>query len=1504
MAQPSPWQSYLASVVGSRGTAQQSKPSVILPYIAGAEAAPGSREEVAEEEKRGLPTKLAAGFLGATAAVAKPAINSIATAVGLVGRFFNSTAKEISDAMIKVSPKIDPVFAALPGGSAKLDNLADRLEAAKRQEFDQSFAEGSNYNYTPSVYDWIRQIREPLYSQDIFPALAYDENASAAEKSLKEIAGFAIDIRAAGGFRGGIRTTGTLGRKNANALMRNEAQLAYKTINAGRMPEDELLEAAVDFGQRAAIALDTGRSGAVRKLFEREFGLEQGRSAFLKQLDPQLQGGVRIIGTKRDLGETTLGSKLFGEAEVVRAYNAGGLTTEKILTRLGLGNLVDEPQKAVDMLMKLKNAARGDVLTTTQTRVLGAGAGLAVGAAAAQGTENPLLGLGVIGTGGAVGAKVGLAPAVRLINLALNNIGKESATWGSYVRAAAGDDHKEIQRMYKNYYDLAPATRSVKESQTEILRDSKSIIDDLQRLQDINPTRYEQVSKLLANPREIKRLRKEAASLTVEELDLLHVAERHQSDFARLRLLLVAEGTDVGLQENYLPLIMKRADTEIEPKGKAANKVKQVRSTGFNFTLPREAYLDEDGIPLLPYEVRDKLLALGRKDLADQIELDPVNQLATYALSVSKMIAEKRTIKQVLAKGGVFRTDIAQLNVNPAQLDAVLSGLTPTQMEKIFTDQLSEPGQLYKFFTDLNDELRDAFAAGDQASINAVVTKVEMFRTAIGQSRKVFVKREEKLKALIQEAKDQGRLDDAEALGLSVAKLNEDQKLAELTFRSLGIAGKGKVSKTVAETNPLLTTIAETLPAGTYSRVGVDPKTGKSLSGVPEELQDLIGEKELVEAFERTFLFSQPGYANKVNMVVDEFNNFFRAAATFGKGPGFGLRNGVSAVQSNMMIANSEASDFGHGGLVVKTLLWTERGLAPFRVLKDADLASKRVDRMAEAGKLTDDQVNRMKRDLRVYNFISDDTLKSLHEEILESKLSKIKLDDGLTGWDTYTTMKRGGVFDDFVIFQGMPNEEFYDDSVLLLGLDPSKAQVNATKIKSKAKQKLINFAGEDTLNRFTVNASRRGEDRTYRQRVLEGVLNAGWDIEVIESLGARPIKIRPIQNSRDFNRIIEYYNRAVPIATGLRRYGGTVEGQDNAVILMKAAQFDYANLTDLEREKIRRWAMPFWTWSRNNVPAMLRASFNDPQRVANNLRGWDLVKELLTDEKGDVYFLPDYVTEMNGFLLDEDIRKDLLEDPPAWLENALGGKLLEFGQALSAYPIAIRPETPVGDLVKLGKVVTDPEDFLKQTVAGSNPVAKAIAQIGFQKNVFSGKNYDKKIGTPAPWWVEKLSEAMTAVNPEWELGFKDSQTGQLMMDEGLLDGIKAIIPLVGSTERTVLPAIEILTEMVTGKPSDLSGSQGDRALTNLVSAVLGINAYTIAPSTEISSLKDNWRRYDTYVRHTAGKYDIDRIKLVDLTRAILRNNPGIAEEDLFTILEEARQSGQLAPDYLSEPAQ
>jgi hypothetical protein len=118
------------------------------------------------------------------------------------------------------------------------------------------------------------------------------------------------------------------------------------------------------------------------------------------------------------------------------------------------------------------------------------------------------------------------------------------------------------------------------------------------------------------------------------------------------------------------------------------------------------------------------------------------------------------------------------------------------------------------------------------------------------------------------------------------------------------------------------------------------------------------------------------------------------------------------------------------------------------------------------------------------------------------------------------------------------------------------------------------------------------------------------------------------------------------------------------------------------------------------------------------------------------------------------------------------------------------------------------------------------------------------------------------------------------------------------------LPLVEVALEAATGEPQDLSGKQGDRALTNLLSTIAGVNLVTITPQTEISTLKNQKRRIDNAVRRVAGQQQISQKKLNELIGNVLNDNPNVPVEVLMEIVENARQSGELMPDYLSEPAQ
>jgi hypothetical protein len=49
--------------------------------------------------------------------------------------------------------------------------------------------------------------------------------------------------------------------------------------------------------------------------------------------------------------------------------------------------------------------------------------------------------------------------------------------------------------------------------------------------------------------------------------------------------------------------------------------------------------------------------------------------------------------------------------------------------------------------------------------------------------------------------------------------------------------------------------------------------------------------------------------------------------------------------------------------------------------------------------------------------------------------------------------------------------------------------------------------------------------------------------------------------------------------------------------MMVKASQFDYADLSDFEAQVLRR-IVPFYVWSRNNIPLQVRAIMLEPGKV------------------------------------------------------------------------------------------------------------------------------------------------------------------------------------------------------------------------------------------------------------------------------------------------------------------
>jgi hypothetical protein len=342
-----------------------------------------------------------------------------------------------------------------------------------------------------------------------------------------------------------------------------------------------------------------------------------------------------------------------------------------------------------------------------------------------------------------------------------------------------------------------------------------------------------------------------------------------------------------------------------------------------------------------------------------------------------------------------------------------------------------------------------------------------------------------------------------------------------------------------------------------------------------------------------------------------------------------------------------------------------------------------------------------------------------------------------------------------------------------------------------------------------------------------------------------------------------------------LRKYGAEEGGAANAIMIMKAAQFDYSDLTNTERRVLRR-LMPFYTYFSRNLSAQLRVLFNDPTRIQRNFQGWDAVSNIIADDNGDSIVIPEYVSSLWGFLVDEDIRKEISKKSPEWL------------QAVLENPLAFRPESPILDLERYSRGGLS--NFAEEQISSSNPLAKAVLQYALNMNMYSRRQYTNE--DPAPNWYVLLDKALnTASNGEVSLGvYPDPKTGQMVTNGKGVDFFKTLLPQLGTIERSAIPLIEMGVEAVTGKPSDFSGKMSDRAVSNLLSQLAGLNITTITPDVEQSVYYNMRNNINDNIELIALQQGLDLNKVREMTRQLRAQ--GYSERDVIYMLDQELKAG------------
>ena len=233
-------------------------------------------------------------------------------------------------------------------------------------------------------------------------------------------------------------------------------------------------------------------------------------------------------------------------------------------------------------------------------------------------------------------------------------------------------------------------------------------------------------------------------------------------------------------------------------------------------------------------------------------------------------------------------------------------------------------------------------------------------------------------------------------------------------------------------------------------------------------------------------------------------------------------------------------------------------------------------------------------------------------------------------------------------------------------------------------------------------------------------------------------------QSVRTVNSWVEDIVR-IGVGMDTLRYGGST---DAALERIAKSQFDYDELTSWERDWAKRF-IPFYTWTRKNVPYQLKQLAAHPEKY-NRLLSAKRNLELGTEEE---HVVPDYYLEPFGIRLPFSFRG---------------------AQVYSA------PDLPFQDLARYGgkKGV---KGALQTVASGVTPIIKTPLEAAFGKQIFTGIPFTGRYQqAPAPIAsIPGVMEALGAANMA-----KKNRRGEWRMRDHDIYVVMGLLPTIGLIRR------------------------------------------------------------------------------------------------------------------------
>ncbi len=312
---------------------------------------------------------------------------------------------------------------------------------------------------------------------------------------------------------------------------------------------------------------------------------------------------------------------------------------------------------------------------------------------------------------------------------------------------------------------------------------------------------------------------------------------------------------------------------------------------------------------------------------------------------------------------------------------------------------------------------------------------------------------------------------------------------------------------------------------------------------------------------------------------------------------------------------------------------------------------------------------------------------------------------------------------------------------------------------------------------------------------------------------------------SKEWAAMTEDFVRYAAFIRGIRQYGAE-DGGRTASILSRALHFDYGDLSPFEDKWMRGTLIPFYVWSRNNVPLQIRALIKDPGKM--NKVG--ITKDSLEDVWGD----------------------DEMDMVPEWMRDKFGF-VSQFGANKLGHRLLIGLETPASDInswLKVGSPGEVTRSMLRNLGSNVSPVFKfPLEQVG-GSDWHTGAQLDEG-GSLAPSWMSVIPGAT------WE-----DAHGRQRMHHTVDKLLKDVAPPVGQAMR-LIPGL--------GAP-DLA----DRRMTSWLSTLAATPLATQSPRQEAGEML---QRAETFQRRL-GQTDQP---LVEQARELLKQGypPEVVREML-----------------------